>query len=110
MKSIKWKRQINYPGVQKWIKEYIANESGWFTAADLRSHIFDKVGIEIPLHQIRNQLKLVHNLSYKKGSSRPVTIDTKRINIQKQLFCLKLSKELQNIELLVNLDESSISN
>ena len=64
MNSIRCKRQINYPGVQKCIKEFINSESGWFTAADLKSHIINEVGIKVPLHQIRSQLKIVHNLSF----------------------------------------------
>ena len=63
MNLIWWKKQINYPGVQKCIKEFINKESGWFTAV-LKPHIIDKVGIKVPLHQIRSQLNIVHNLSF----------------------------------------------
>ena len=109
MTSVRWKTVIKYPSVQKLIKEYIEKESSWFTSIDVRNYVKKSIGISVSLHQIRRHLKTIHNLSFKKGSSRPISLNTERIALLKQLFWIKLSKELEGVKVLVNLDESSIS-
>ena len=109
MTSVRWKKMINYPSVQKWIKEYIERESAWFTSLDVRNYVKEKIGVSVPPHQIRLHLKTVHNLSFKKGSSRPINSNTERITLLKQLYRIKLSKELQEVKILVNMNESTIS-
>ena len=54
--------------------------------------------------QITNHLKLEHNLSYKKGNPRPIDLDTKRIELFKILFSIKIAKRMPKIKLLINID------
>ena len=109
MASVRCKKIIHYPSVQKWIKEFIEKESSWFTSIEVRDYIQKSIGLIVPLHQVRRHLKHIHNLSFKKGSSRPVNLNTERVALLKQLFWIKLSKELQRVKVLINIDESSIS-
>ena len=44
-----------------------------------------------------------------KGNSRPITLDMPRINILKTLFSVKLAKDLTNVKILINLDETSFN-
>ena len=108
--SIQWKRAISYPMVQDCIKDYIQDRFECFIDVDLKSHIKSKLNIGILVHQIRFHLKSDCNLSYKRGASCPIKLDTKREALLKQLFYLKLSKKLQDTKLLINLDEITISN
>ena len=108
-KSIRCKRSINYPAVQKLIKEFVDNNTECFTSADVSSYVHEKLWINIPLHQIRRHLHDEHNLSFKKRRFRPIKLNQKKLSLLKQLFWVKLAKELKNIKVLVNLDECTIS-
>ena len=108
-KSIRWKRSINYPEVQRWIKEFVDNVTEWFTSNDVFSYVKERLCINIPLHQIRRDLRDTHNLSFKKGRSRPIKLNQRKLILQKQLFWIRLAKEFDNIKVLVNLDECTIS-
>ena len=103
MTSVRWMKVINYPSVQKWIKEYIERESGWFTSLDIRNYVKKKLGVSVSSHQIRLHLKITNNLSFKKGSSLPIKSNTEKITL------FKLSKELQEVKILINMDERKIS-
>ena len=109
LSSIRCKKTINYPAVQAWIKKYIEKEFGWFTSIDVRSYVKDQLSIILPLHQVRNHLKLCHNLSVKKGRSRSIQLNKRKLMLLKQLLWIKLTKELHNVKILINLDESTIS-
>ena len=65
-KSIRWKRSINYPEVQRWIKEFVDNVSEWFTSNDVFTYVKERLCISIPLHQIRKDLRDTHNLALKR--------------------------------------------
>ena len=106
---IRYKKAINYPAVQAWIKKYVEKEFGWFTSIDVRSYVEDQLSIILSLHHIRKYLKLCHNLSFKKGRSRPILLNRRKLVLWKQLFWIKLAKELHNLKILINLDESTIS-
>ena len=99
---------IESPLVVKWIADYIPKQTKCFTAAHIQAHIIKEHLIVIPLHQIRQHLKLAHNLSYKKGNPRPALLDTNRIRFIKQLFCVKFARRLSDVKILVNIDESTI--
>ena len=86
MTSERWKTVIKYQSVQKLIKEYIEKESSWFTSIDVRNYVKKSIGISISLYQIRWHLKTIHNLSFKKGSIRPLSLNTEKIALLKQLF------------------------
>ena len=108
--KIRWRKMIGSPLVIKWIADYISEQTKCFTAAHIQTHIIKEHLIVIPLHQIRQHLKLVHNLSYKKGNSRPAQLDTNRIRLLKQYFWVKLARRLSDVKILVNIDESTIQN
>ena len=49
------------------------------------------------------------SISFKKASSRPIQIDVKIIQRLKALFLIMLTKQLDKIEWVVNVDESSFN-
>jgi hypothetical protein len=49
------------------------------------------------------------NLSYKKGSSRPVKVDFELIGIIQRIFALKIYRMIKQNTLLVNIDEVNFS-
>ena len=106
--KIRWRKMIESSLVVKWIADYIPKQTKCLTVAHIQAHIIKEHFIVIPLHQIRQHLKLAHNLSYKKGNPRPALLDTNRIRLIKQLFCVKFARRLSDVKILVNIDESTI--
>ena len=54
-------------------------------------------------------MKTSLNLNYKKGNKRPLNLDKERHNLLQQLYAVMLAKQLPNIKLLLNIDESTIN-
>ena len=48
-------------------------------------------------------------LSYKKGSSRPVNVDLRRVDLCRHLFSIRLVSKLRRVKVLVNVDEANIN-
>ena len=94
----------------KWVSKYVSEQTGCFTAIDVRNHIKDQLLVSMPLHQIRKHLRSKEKLSYKKGNPRPVNLDVSRIKLSRQLFWIRLANQLPGIKMLINIDESSITN
>ena len=92
------------------MKEFIDNTSECFTSVNVNSYIKEKLCIDLPLHHIRQSLKYDHNLCYKMGRNRPIKLNQEKLVLLTQLFWIKLVKELENIRILINLDEWTISN
>ena len=108
--NVRCRKMIYSPAVSKSIAEFVGETVHWFTSKDVQQHIRKNLRILIPPHQIRDHLKNINRLSYKKGSKRPFTLDSKRLKLLKLLFALKFSKILPHLMLIINVDESTISN
>ena len=63
----------------------------------------------IQVHQIRKYLKANKDLSIKKGSSRPQSLNTKKQELKRQLFWVLLACKLGEIRILINIHVSSFS-
>ena len=48
-------------------------------------------------------------MSYKIGKSRPIDYDEVKLSLMKGLFSIKLSKAINNYELLIKIDETMFS-
>ena len=84
-------------------------KKGSFTSEDVRIYIKRKLSVLIPVHQIRRNLKTNEHLSFKKGSLRPLSLDSKKLELRKQLFWVLLAHRLSEIKIQINIDESSFS-
>ena len=69
----------------------------------------EKLSVAIPPHQIRKRLKQREHLSYKKWSSRPISLNFPKLELTKQLFCIRLAHQLSEIKMLANIDESAFN-
>ena len=60
------------------------------------------------MHQIRKHLKKDRQ-SYKKENSRIINLDTSRVKFLRQLFRVRDTKQILEIKMLININESSIT-
>ena len=65
--------------------------------------------VAIPLHQIRKHLKQREHLSYIKRSSIPISWNVPKLELTKQLFCIRLAHQLSEIKMVANIDESAFN-
>ena len=86
LSKIRWKKNIDSYIVTEWISDFVRKQTGWFDSIDVQRYIKSKLLILIPLHQIRKHLKRKEHLSFKKGNSRPATLNTERLKLLKSLF------------------------
>ena len=100
---------ISSPAINEWIAEFIKLKTGCFTSKDVREYVREKLSVAIPLHQIRKHLKQREHLSYKKGSSRPISLNVPKLELTKQLFSIRLADQLSEIKMLANIDESAFN-
>ena len=107
--GIRCRKLISSPAINEWIAEFIRLKTGCFTSNDVREYVWEKLSIAIPLHQIRRHLKEKEHLSYKKGNSRPISLNIPKLELMKQLFCIRLAHQLSEIKILANIDESSFN-
>ena len=91
------------------IKSYAENTGHPFTWKDVKEHLIETYGILSDIHVIRRILKEQMNYSYRRWSPRPLLIDRSVWRIKKVLFAVKLLKIINNSTVLINIDESSIS-
>ena len=97
------------PEVRLTVSEYLKGCDIPFTSRTLQSHILKTLGIIVPMHCIRNLLKKVYNLSYKRGNKRPLELDSMKLWLWKQLFCVRVATNMDNLKMLISVDETSIN-
>ena len=107
--KVRWRKLIQQPYIRSTIQNFVNQQSASFVARDVKRFVKSELKVEIPVHQIRNYMKSSLNLSYKKGSRRPIDLDIKRHQALKQLYVVRLANKLSKIRLLWNLDEWSIN-
>ena len=103
------RRQIKQTFVQDAIWEFVSKRCSPFFSSEIQNHIKLELRILLPLHQIRSFMKTSLNLSYKKENKRPLNLDRESHNLLQQLFAVILVKQLPNIKLVWNIDESIIN-
>ena len=89
--------------------DFIFNQEVPFTSKDVCISLKEKLNVDIDRRTITKFMKNELSMSFKKASSRPIQIDVKIIQRLKALFSIMLTKQLDKIEWVVNLDESSFS-
>ena len=93
----------------KIVEEFIKQTNTAFTARSIQIYIRNKVKVLLPLHKIRNILKFEFHLSFKNGSSRRVDLNIDKMHYSKSLFTIEFIKSLSEADIILNLDESTIS-
>ena len=92
-----------------WMSTYIRTTTTAFSCKDLRCHVYSNLKIMIPFHIWRRLLTEKFGLSFKKTSSRPIRLDVKRHPWMKAIFWVKILKMLTRIQIILNMDETSLS-
>ena len=82
-------------------KPYVSNE--------VKKTIQNKYRVNFQAYIIRDTMKEVLNLSYKKGKSRPLTTMTSKQIIIKGLFVVRIIKIINKFKILINIDETLFS-
>ena len=101
--SIRCKKRIYQQAVKNWIADNVRAQKNWFNTSDFQDFIKNKLLVHIPISQITENLKSRHRLSFKKGTSRLVELDTIKIKLLKILYCWKKTKQIENIKLLITM-------
>ena len=107
--KIRCRSQIKQTFVQDSIRGFVDKRCSPFFALEVQNHIKLELGILLQLHQIRSFMKTSLNISYKKGNKLQLNLDREMHNLLQQLFTVMLVKQLSNIKLLPNIDESTIN-
>ena len=105
----KTRKLLRSEAVKSDIQKYLAKTTTPITIREIQSHTLDQLGVLVPRHQITSYIKSSLRLSYKKGSSRPVNVDLRRVDLCRHLFSIRLVSKLRRVKVLVNVDEASIN-
>ena len=91
------------------IKEFLDKNIYQFNANDVYNHVQINIGINLPIHKIRNILREHFYLSYKRINSRPSFIDMRRLKLARMLFSIRLLSTINQSILFINIDETLIT-
>ena len=86
----------------KVISEFHEGSNQPYVANDVMKFIRNKCWVRIPIHIIKDAMRRVLNLSFKKGKSRPIGIDYIKQFSTKNLFAVRLVKEIKKKLLCIN--------
>ena len=92
------------------VASYAQETNQPFTCNDIKEHMMEAYSVWLDTNIIRKILKEKLNYSFKRCSPRPLLLDHKLTNVKKSLFAVKLIKLINNSTVLINVDESVISN
>ena len=70
------------------VYEFHCNTIQPFITNDVKSAIQNKYKVNLPAHIIRDKMKELLNLSYKKSKSKPFTVSASKMDIIKSLFAV----------------------
>ena len=94
----------------RYIRNYCLNAKDSYTAKDIKHSMQFDLNICISSTQIRAFLKDDLQLSFKRGSSRPITTDHSRSLSTKHLFAIEFGRLWKQDHLYINIDEVLFSN
>ena len=97
------------PKIQKLISDYLHTTRIPWTTNNIRAYLKSKVGLTVSMRIIRKILTEILKMRYKKGLARQVDFQEERQKLVKQWFSIKLSKVIENFDVLINIDESSFT-
>ena len=96
--------------IRNLVASYATNNNHSFTCKDIKEHFMETYEIILEIPIIRRILKETMNYSFKRWSPRPLLIDHSIWKVKKVLFAVKLLKTMDKSTVLINIDESAISN
>ena len=102
-------RKLEQLHVKKIIDEFLWSSRDALTIKKIRSHVMERWGANLPWHQVRNYLRRDKSLSFKKGSKRTINIDSNRLSYLRILYSIRLSKQIDENVLLINIDGVNFS-
>ena len=91
------------------IKEFLDRNIYQFNANDVYNNVQINLGINLPIHKIRNILREIFHLSYKRINSRLCFIDMRRLKLAHMLFSIRLLSTINQSILLININETLIT-
>ena len=103
-------RKIEQHHVQNEIKMQVQLSKEGISAKKIQQVIKKKLNVKISLCSIRRYLREGLSLSYKKGWKRRMDIDQTRLKHLRVLYTIRLTKMINQDTLLINIDETSLSN
>ena len=96
--------------IEEYIKYYWRTATSTFDSVDIRNQIKHDLGMTIECKNIRAILKNKLNFSFKKWSSRPINIESKRLNLIRTLHVIEFISLWEFDTLIINIDEVLFSN
>ena len=93
----------------EWVREFFKSHTWQFNAKDVHNHIMRKLGKDLPLYH-QKSYETHFNLVYKRVNSRPCNIKIDKLQLARILFSIRLSNNINSDTLLINIDETSITN
>ena len=91
------------------LNSYITKTKTPFTTKLVRQHIKNELGVMLSMELTRRMMKKHHHLVYKRGVSRSINLNRDKLKLSKYLYFVHFWKLLKWCEVLVNIDEWSIS-
>lgn len=80
-----------------------------FTCRDVAWSLKESLGVVMDHQHIRKIMMTKLNLTYKKGAPRPIDLDISRQRWCEALFSILMIKAINRFDVLINVDESTIS-
>ena len=102
-------RCIQSPSLWKTISSFANHTNRVFTWRDVKDYIMKNKGVWVDINVIRKILKDKLNYSFKRCSSRLLTLNHKITMLKKVLFSIKVLKILERSSIIMNVDEAVIS-
>ena len=96
--------------IKKRIQTYLADSTNPFWIEDLIKHVAKVNGAHLQYHLLNNYMKNNLNLSYKKGASRPWTLNLNRQKPLKELYAVQLIHMMKSRRDIIKIDESCLNN
>ena len=89
--------------------DFILKQETPFCAKDVWDYIERRLKTRIDAKLMTKFMKFELNLSFKKATSRPLNLNVKSQHLLQILFSIRLVKQLEKWECIINIDEASIS-
>ena len=107
--SKSWYKILKWDAVKSSVASFIENTKYPVYWKDIARHLDVEYKMEIGTKYIHKFLKNSLNLSFKRGWSRMINYDFVKIKLQKGIFAWRLCKMIPKANLIINIDEASVS-
>ena len=97
------------PWIKSVVKSFFSLNDNPKTVDDVWKYVYEKSGIKMPAHLIRQYIKDKLNLSYKIGKSRPSILEQDKNMLIKWYFSVRIAQILPRIKVIANIDEACFS-